>query len=217
MTTTGQITAQIKRLLVGNPSYNIEIKNVEIKTLVVQTINAALKTEKLSSYTSLWDNIPNGVMIATYSNIHVQSYGKRSLSTLPCYPINLPKNMGIWNVSDENFPDIPFIPISSGRWGIVNTMSYLPNLSGLIGYENEGLNIIYTSDITKKYPSPVTGVRVKLLISDISTLTEDDFLPIPADMEASIINQVFNTIIHEPIYTHFNDGKDPRSNANRQQ
>lgn len=214
MTTLSKISEQVKRMLSGNPSYNIEISGTEIKLLVVQVINQLLRTERFTSQVQLWDNFPSGVYIATYHNIPVITYGQRSMSILPAYPLSLPKNMGLWQVSDENNPDRLFIPLLSGQWGIASPMDYLPSVSGIISYENEGLDIIYTSDLTKLYPNPVNNVRVKLLISDISSLTDYDLLPIPPEMEGQVIKSALSLIVAQPVYEHYDDGKDPRRTEN---
>lgn len=211
MTTISKISEQVKRLLTGNPSYNIEISSTEIKLLVVQVVNQMLKTEKITTLSQMGDKFPAGVMIATYNKIAVTSYGNgRAISVLPAYPLSLVKGSGVWQVSDMNFPDRLFIPVQSGQWGVANTMNYLPQLSGIIGYENEGLDIIYTTDITTKYPNPVVLVRIKLLISDISGLGDYDLLPVAPEMEAQVIQQVFSLLIHEVPQLHFDDGRDSR-------
>ncbi|MGH7239744.1 MAG: hypothetical protein ACREHG_06715 [Candidatus Saccharimonadales bacterium] len=213
MTTISKISEQIKRLLSGNPSYNIEISNSEIKLLVVQVTNSILRVEKASNL-QMGDIFPPSAVIATYDSIQVKSYGTRSISILPAYPLSLPKNMGVWQVADMTSPDTLFIPLLSGQWGVAKTMNYLPSLSGIIGYENEGLNIIYITDITKKYPNPVALVRIKLLISDVSGLGDYDLLPITPEMEVEVIKSVFQLLVNEPVYTHFDDGKDPRQPVN---
>lgn len=210
MTTLNKLSEQIERLLGGNPSYLMEITSTEIKEMIRQTIATRLKLEMLSVNTSMGDNFPPLCMIATYDNIAVVSYGKRSKSVLPAFPISLPMNQGVWQVSDENNPDRLFIPLQSGQWGVSNSMDYLPEFSGNTGFEVEGLNIIYTTDITKTAINPVKSVRVKLLVSDLSSLGDYDLLPIGEDMESDIIKSVYAMIINEPVTVHKDDGSDPR-------
>ena len=211
MTTLKQLSEQVKRLLTGNPSYNMEITTSEIKLMVVQVISSLLKVQKAQIFAQAGDDIPPSATIATYDNIAVQSYGTfRSISILPAYPMALAMNMGVWQISDINNPDSPFIPLQSGQWGIANPLQNQSYLAGLIGYENEGLNIIYTTDITKRTPYPITKVRVKLLVTDPTLLKDTDLLPIPQDMEGDVIRQVFQLMALEPVQEHYDNGKDER-------
>jgi hypothetical protein len=66
-------------------------------------------------------------------------------------------------------------------------------LLGQIGYEVDGLNVVYTSDI-RNAPASITSVCMKLLVTDPTTLGDYDILPIPADMEQDVITQVIQTL-----------------------
>jgi len=203
-----------RRLSGGNVSYNLEITSKDIKRLIVQVVAKMLKMETPGNF-AFGDMFPPSTMIATYNNIAVASYGtQRSISEMPAFPISLPKTMGVWQVADMNNPDRLFIPLQSGEWGIINQMDYLPQMSGNIAYETEGQNVIYTTDITKNYPNPVIAVRMKLLVTDVSTLTDWDLLPIPQDMEGDVILTVYQMVAGEPVGTHDDSGKDPRPSTN---
>ncbi len=199
-----------RRLSGGNVSYNLEITSKDIKGLIVQVVAKMLKMEVPGNF-AFGDMFPPSTMIATYNSIAVTTYGtQRSISALPAYPISLPKTMGVWQVADMNNPDNLFIPLQSGQWGIINQMDYLPQMSGNTAYETEGLNIIYTTDITKNSPNPIVSVRIKLLVTDVRELGDWDLLPIPQDMEADVINTVYAMVAPTPVETHIDDGQDLR-------
>lgn len=81
-----------------------------------------------------------------------------------------------------------FIPMMPGQQYLLQEQSLISNLLGQIGYEVSGNKVIFSEDITI---DSISAVNMKLLVSDISKLSDYDVLPIPASMESDIIEQVY--------------------------
>jgi hypothetical protein len=193
-TTIGRISEQIQRIVNGgDPSSDNQIQLQEIKLLVGQVCNKLLKMERFTMNIPEGDYGVNASIIATYDNIPVTQYKDRAKSVLPTAPISLPKNMGVWAVSPTTDPDNLFIPIPSGTFGLLKKIDVEKDLFGQIGFEVDGLNIIYTKDI-RNAPFSVNNVMVKLLVIDPSTMGDYDILPISADMEGDVIAQVIQVL-----------------------
>ena len=113
---------------------------------------------------------------------------------LPAMPITLPRGMGVWRVYRPAAPNDAFIPVSSQQMGMVGKVTHT-NLSGVLGaltaYE-------YRDNRTLQFnqPASVIGstVTVELLVEDY-TQDHDGLLPIPADMERTVIDEVLRILL----------------------
>lgn len=195
MTTKYKISEQIVRLISGNEIISGRVKLNEIKLLIEQAANLFLKTEYLTVHLPDGEVIPPNCMIYSYDNVPVTTYKTTSKATLPSIPINLPKGMGVWHVSKTDSIDEPFIPVPSGLWGIVKPQALLGDLSGLIGYEVFGKDIVFTKNLPGL---GVNSVFVRLVGVDISTVSDYDMIPISADMEAKIVDYVYKQLVQLP-------------------
>lgn len=194
-TTKYKIAEQVQRLLKGNPVISGRVHINDIKILIEQVANQALKADHFSVNMPEGDTIPNNCMVFTYDNVPVVTYKGKSKATLPSIPISLPRNVGVLHVSKTDAIDEPFIPIPSGMYGIVKPQDLLGELSGLIGYEVFGKDIVFTQNLPG---NNVNSVFVRLVGMDLSQLTDHDLLPISADMEASIVTQVYKIFVQTP-------------------
>lgn len=195
-TTKKKIAEQVQRMLKGNPIISARVHINDIKLLVEQTANQLLKADHFSVNVPEGDTIPNNCMIFTYDNVPVVAYKTtRSKATLPSIPISLPRNLGVLHVSKTDSIDEPFIPIPSSLYGIVKPQDLLGDLSGLIGYEVVGKDIIFTKNLTS---IPVLSVFIRLVGVDLSQLTDYELLPLSSDMEAQIITTVYNILVQTP-------------------
>lgn len=196
MTTKFKIVEQIQRLIKGNPVISARIQKGDVRLLVEQVANKLLKTEYFSINTPEGDTIPPNCMIYTYDSIPVTTYKTNfSTCTLPSMPINLPKNMGVFHVSKTDSIDEPFVPIPSGMAGIIKPQELLGELSGLIGYEVFGSQIVFNKNL------PGLGVHnvfIRLVGVDLNTVDDYTILPISADMEADIVTTVYNILVQTP-------------------
>jgi len=196
MTTRARISEQINRLIAGNPVISGRVHPNDIRLLVEQVANKMLKADHFAVNVPEGDTIPNNLMMFTYDNVPVTTYKTtRSRAKLPSIPISLPRNIGVFHISKTDAIDEPFIPIPSGMYGIIKPQSLLGDLSGLIGYEVVGSDVIFTKNLPGL---GVNNVFIRLVGVDMSQLSDYDILPIPQDMEADIVTQVYNILAQVP-------------------
>lgn len=189
MTTLGKISEQIKLLAVGHYQTGQGMHLEEIQLLVSQVINRLFKIEKVQEISGMGDFSPSGLLIATYDKQPVYEYKDRSAVKLPVYPINLPMGMGIWYVAPTNDIDNFFPPMVPGQAGLMKPVKLLNNFENRIPYEPAGDEIIFMKNLLA-IETPVTEVLIRMLVSDVRTMDEYDPLPIPADMEEQVIENV---------------------------
>jgi hypothetical protein len=195
-TTRYKIIEGIQRLLKGNPVISARIQKGDIRILVEQVANKLLKTEHFTVNMADGDTIPPNCMIYTYDSVPVTTYKTtKSICTLPSMPINLPKNMGVFHISKTDAIDEPFIPIPSGMAGIIKPVDLLSDLSGLIGYEVFGSQVVFTKNLPGL---GVNNVFMRLVGVDLNTVDDYTILPISADMEADIVQTVYNILVQTP-------------------
>ena len=198
-----RISEQVLGLIEGgNPGAAASVSLNEIKIAVGQTINSLLKTEYLSINGKMGEAIPNGTVLGLYESIPITSYNGKSKCTLPIKPIKLPRNMGIWAIypkytTNGNYElDKEFIPLQMGQGGLIKSQPLINDLLGQVGYENFGLDIIFTKDIKAMYPDAVVAMR--LAIMDISLYDDYSTLPILPEMEWTVIQEVYKLYSTQP-------------------
>lgn len=181
-------------MLRGNPIISARIHKNDIKLLIEQVANQMLKADFFAVNTPEGDTIPNNCMIFTYDNVPVTTY-KTTLSTckLPSIPISLPRNMGVLHVSKIDCLDEPFIPIPTSMSGIFMPSQILDTAQ--ISYEVVGGLVIFNKNLPGL---GINSVYIRLVGVDISQLTDYDLLPLSADMEAQLIQQVYNILVQTP-------------------
>lgn len=196
MATKYRIAEQIQRLLNGNPVVSGRFNLHEIKLLVAQVANQLLKADHFAVNMPEGDTIPTNCMVYTYDNVPVTTY-KTTLSkaTLPSIPIGLPRNMGVLHVSKIDAIEEPFVPIPTSMYGIIKPQDLLGELSGLIGYEVVGKDVIFTKNLPGM---SVNSVYIRLVGVDLSTVSDYETLPLTADLEAQVITQVYNILVQTP-------------------
>jgi hypothetical protein len=194
-TTKYKISEQVVRVLNGGEiPVASKVKIREVMIAVEQVVNKMLKMEYLNINIPSMELIPNGASIATYEGIPVEQNGSRSKSTLPAMPLKLLRGIGVYQIFDPANMDCPFIPLEMGQWGMLTTQPLINNLLGQTGYEWYGMDIIYTSDLT-----PLTEVTMRLVVLDISQYSDYDILPVPAEMEWDVIQEVVKLFAAEPV------------------
>jgi hypothetical protein len=196
MTTIYSISEQVMRLMAGNIIISGRYHINDVKRLVVQVSNQLLKADHFAINVPEGDTIPNNCMVFTYDNVAVTTYKTtKSKCTLPSIPISLPRNMGVLHISKTDAIDEPFIPIPTSMYGIIKPQDLLGDLSGLIGYEVVGKDVIFTKNLPGM---GVNAVYMRLVGSDISQFGDYDILPLSADMEAQVIQTVYNILVQTP-------------------
>lgn len=196
MTTKFKIAEQIQRLISGNPEIQSRVQRNDVKLLIEQVANQLLKTEFFGVNMADGDTVPPNCMIYTYESVPVTTYKTtKSKCTLPSMPINLPRNMGVYHISKTDAIDEPFIPIPSGLYGIVKPQTLLGELSGLIGYEVFGKEVVFTTNLPGQN---VNNVFIRLVGVDLNNVTDYEMLPISSDMESQIVQAVYNILVQTP-------------------
>lgn len=142
--------------------------------------------------------IPGAVGDNTVSIINIQKcvLGAETINpsqskiTLPAQPINLPRGMGVWKLFSQNNPWQSFIPIQSG-----NYFMYSPNLQSsfdtLTVYEYFDNKTLLLNKSVSNLPD---SMQLQLLVVDPETIGPFDLLPIPADMEDTVIVEVLRIL-----------------------
>jgi hypothetical protein len=186
----------------GDPGLASSISINEIKIACGNVINSLLKPEYFSVNGKMGETIPNGTVLGLYEDIEVVSWNGKSKATLPVKPIKLPRNMGIYAIypkySNDGFYELDkeFIPLQMGQAALLKSQPLISTLIGQIGYENFGMELIFTKDIKQLYPEIKLAMR--LAIMDISLYGDFDVLPILPEMELEVIRQVFALYIQQP-------------------
>lgn len=175
----------------------------EIMIACGNVINALLKVEHFSVNEAMGEKIPNGSVLGLYEDIAVTSYEGKSKCTLPIKPLKLPRNMGIFAIygkfkENGNYElDKEFIPLQMGQGGLIKSQPMINDLLGQIGYENFGLDVIFTKDLPAIYP--YVRVAMRLAIMDIDQYGDYDVLPILPEQEIEVIQQVYKLYSTQPL------------------
>jgi len=197
MTTIYLISEQCMKLIEGGTrSAGSSVTFNEIKLACGNVINQLLKTDYLTVNASMREVIPNGTTLGLYENIDVVSYNGKSKATLPVKPLKLPRNMGIYAIYAKYNPadigyelDKEFIPLQMGQGGLIKSQPLLNDLMGQVGYENFGMDVIFTKDLKSLFPNIKLAMR--LAIMDISMYGDYEPLPILPEQEWQVINEVY--------------------------
>jgi hypothetical protein len=180
----------------GTRSAGSSITFNEVKIACGNVINQLLKTEYFTVNAKMGEVIPNGVTLGLYEDIQVLSNNGKSIAKLPIKPLKLPRNMGIWaiypkyNATDIGYDlDKEFIPLQMGQGSLIKSQPLINDLLGQVGYENFGMDIIFTKDLKTLFPTITLAMR--LAIMDISLYGDYEPLPILPEQEWEVINQVY--------------------------
>lgn len=161
----------------------------ELKIACGQIANQLLKTEHFSVNEKMQEKIPNGTVLGLYEGIAYTAYGNgKSKATLPIKPLKLPRNMGIFSVFLASQPEKEFIPLQMGQANLIKSQPLINDLLGQIGYENFGMELVFTKNLALLYPNDTISLR--LAIFDINEYGDYDPLPLMPEMEWQIKQEV---------------------------
>lgn len=181
----------------GNPPAAASISLGEMKIACGQVINNLLKTDYLTVNGQLSELIPNGSVIGLYEGIVVEKYKSVSRAALPIKPLKLPRDIGVFSVFLSGEPDNEFIPLQMGQESLIKSQPLINDLMGQVGRTTYGGYVHFTKDIT--VPRETVTVDMRLVIMDISQYGDYDVLPVPPEMEWSIIQEVYKLYSTQPI------------------
>lgn len=174
------------RLAGGFRDANQPVQNEDIVKAIEQIINSMFQMQYYSATLPTGETIPDNLMIAFYENIQVTSVGDKSQAELPIVPISLPRNMGVYRVTDSN--DNDFIPVPLGQGALLRADKLLNDLLGSIWFEVRKNVVIFSKDILLL---GINTVNMYLIVMDISLYSNTDPLPIPSSMEEEIVERAF--------------------------
>src|SRR6185312_849940 len=168
----------------------------EIKISVCQVANQLLKMEYMQTNLPLGERVPAGAAVMTYDNLPAYKYKNVSAITLPAAPIRLPRDVGCFSIFPTGDPLAEFIPLQMGQSGAV---SREPLVSSIIGicYERFGTLVQFNQDIT--IPNEVVNISARLVLLDFTQYDDYTPLPINADHEWQIKQEVVKLYGGEPV------------------
>lgn len=196
MLTLKFISEQVRSMIEGgDPPQAAKFELGEVKAAVIQTINGLIKAQHFTQTMGGGEYIPDGLVLAEYDNVPVETYKNVSRATLPVMPVSLPVNMGIFHVSrTDNIID-GFIPFQSGQLQMIGEENLISDVLGQISYEPRGKYLIFNKDITTNgIDDVINEVYCLLVVKDLSLYTDWEMLPISADMEGTVIEQTFTRL-----------------------
>jgi hypothetical protein len=188
--TIGRLSEEILRMLDGGQIQSASAVSAnEVKIAIGQVANSLLKVDYLTVNAKLGETIANGTVLGLYEGITPTSYQTgKSKATLPIKPLKLPRNMGIFSVFLSHEPDNEFIPLQMGQRNLLASQPLINDLLGQVGYENFGLELVFTKDLPLLYPDKTLSMR--LAIMDISEYGDYDVLPLLPEHEFQIKQEV---------------------------
>jgi hypothetical protein len=195
-TTKGRLAEEILLVLSGGRiGAGTKFHPNEIKLSIAEVANQLLKMEVMTQDIPMGNMIPSGAAIGTYENNKVSQYGKVSKAKLPCFPLKLPRNMGVYQVIDSNGCEL--IPMELGQEGLIKSNAILNDLSGFIGYTCAGLDVLLTKDVT--VPNTDVFLTFRLVVLDFTLYSDWDILPLSPEQEWSIKGEVIKLYGGEPV------------------
>ena len=134
-------------------------------------------------------------MIATFEDVEVSEYkSMKSIATLPVMPISMLRNMGIFEIFNPLYPNNLFIPLLPHQANLLRSQPLINALLGQVGYTPYGNKVIFEKNLKLL---GVDTVTMRLLVMDISTYEDTDYLNIPSDYEAGLIEYL--TVSFDPV------------------
>jgi hypothetical protein len=173
------------RLDASSPEVSQSVQLEDVYAAISQWVNDKFKFRHLSETLSSGESIPEGSSLATYSDVAVVSDGDTASVTLPVMPISLPRNLGVYNVSGGGYN---FIPLQRGQLAMLGADFLLNTLFGQVAYEVVGKKIKFSKNIKLL---GINTVDLDLMVFDMSIYNDTDALPIPSDMESSLVNDLY--------------------------
>ena len=183
------------RITGGRPDQATKIDIRDIMAAVPQVLSALISADYYKRQLPSGETIPDSSMMATYNDIPVVQYGSASKAQLPALPIRLPRSMGLWEIFNPSDPSCTFIPALPGQIQMVKGDRTLSCLSNMVIYEQAGREVIFSKNLLA---DSIEKVSMRLIISDVNTLGENDPLPVPPDMESDLVDNLFSRFAQLP-------------------
>lgn len=179
---------QVKfRLEAGWPDINEAVLYDDIYVAIGQIVNSMFQMEHFSVTLPSGETMPDALSLATYDGVAVESLANgRSRATMPVMPRSLPRNMGCFDIQDPN-GFISFIPLLPTQRILLKSQPLINDILGQVGFEVKSKVVEFTKDLRLL---DIDTVTMQLVVTDISTFSEIDELPIPPNQEKAIIDEL---------------------------
>lgn len=176
-TNKAKITEQVRRIYsryVDRENLDPVVYEAEIMLMVEQSINEVLQAQTVQSRRINRVDIPQSSLVKYSVNVTSNQI------TMPAFPIDLEKDMGVWEIVDPSSPLTPFIPVDN-QVAKVMQGTVISSLQNQVGYYRYGDKIHFLTS------PPSNTLDLYLLVSDLSTLRLTDPLPLSAAYERIVI------------------------------
>lgn len=193
------IGESIKGMLARDPAAGTRPNMQIIQNTAIQVINSMLGSQHFSQTMGGGENIPDGLALAAYDNVAVESYKNISRSVLPVMPVSLPLNLGIFHVGKTTDIVNGFVPFQPGEMQLIGEDELISDILGEFGYWPAGKYIYYNRDLTRIGDYSITEVFMFLVVKDLSLYAEFDLLPIPSNMESDVIMNTYKQLSGQTI------------------
>jgi len=195
MATTKAIMAeQIYRILQGGVPSEVRARVglPEIKAAIGNACGGLLKASHLDTVLNIdGESIPDGSMIAVYENRPVERIpGKGSPQArvqLPANPIQMPEKMGVFAVYPSGRRDEEWMPLPAGVYSFIMKDRLINPINCKCYTWGSNRFITIHDDLIG---AGIDTVDIELCVADLSTLGDNDPLPVPGDMEPQLIQTV---------------------------
>lgn len=144
----------------------------------------------LAASSSLSYNLQNFKCFTFDSN----SSGSIAKITLPAMPLNHHTGKGVWRVYNPATPFVDYIPTMAGVYAMASSTTHNTLAAALDAVVCYSWHDRYTLLFNRTVSEMPASVTVQLLIADLNTLTETDYLPIPPEMEIEVIERVLQLL-----------------------
>lgn len=182
------LAEQVLNRLVSRPDQATRTDIRDIILAVGQEVNTQIKAQHFQSDMPNGETIPNGCVMGTYENVKIEEWKTVSRALLPAMPINLPRDMGIFEISKTDNPHCVFIPALPGQLAMLDSQKLISELQQFYAYSRYGQYVEFNKNLLK---DNVTTVMMRLLVMDVLALGDYDVLPIPADIESIVVEIVW--------------------------
>jgi len=181
------------RRLVSRPDQATRIDIREIIAAIGQEVNTQIKAQYYQADLPTGETIPNGCIMATYENVVVEKWKTISRLKLPAMPINLTRDMGIFEVSKADNPFCVFVPALPGQLAMVESQKLISKLQQFYLYARYGQYLEFNKNLLDEQ---IDKLMVRLLVMDVVSIEDGEVLPIPADMESEVVEVVWRKFMN---------------------
>ena len=128
-------------------------------------------------------------------SIYGNQQSQKAAAILPVQPVSLELGKGVWRVFDPYDPESQWIPIGTAYVGVTTGADHTGLASFLSGKQTYSWfgqdRIIFN---TPRYLMP-DKVAIQLVVVSLDQVGEYDPLPIPADYENGVVEEVFKKVL----------------------